>query len=85
MANSARFFWDLYDSTQIWDNYGIYTDNTSDSFHNLLNVWDDFSSGSADGGALEPAPNGKNVWDYYGYYSASLSEIYSNCLNSSSP
>ncbi len=84
-ANAARFFWDLYDTTTIFDYDGTYTDNNLDSFHNLLIEWDDFPAGTGDGDRAQSGLDGRNAWDFRKYYPNSFSEIYVNCLDGSVP
>lgn len=46
MGNSARFFWDLYDETEIGADDPTY-DVVDDSYATIIGVWDDFTRGAS--------------------------------------
>lgn len=79
-GNVARFFWDLYDTTSVFDTTGGYTDDAAWSFHSILVTWDYFPAGTANRKNNESDDNGRNAYDYTYYAPSAQGEMHVNCL-----
>jgi hypothetical protein len=62
-GNVARFFWDIYDSTNVGSD-DVSMDDEYQSFANIAAVWHAFPDGTLNGYNREPGENGRNVEDY---------------------
>jgi len=83
-GNAARFFWDLYDTTNESGESSV--DDTSVSLKTLVDVWSDFDSGTSErqaeeGGRPGNRSNGRNAWDYVCQFPDARSELLLNCLD----
>jgi hypothetical protein len=82
-GNAARFFWDLYDSTN--ESRGRLVDDTTVSLETLIDVWSEFDPGTSEreaeeGGRPGDNSNGRNAWDYVCRFPDARSELLLNCL-----
>lgn len=85
IGNGARFFWDLFDSTEVGTDENSLTDDSNLSFYNITNEWDSFPSGTQNRQNNESGLDGRNSYDYHNYNNSVLSELEHNCLDDQAP
>lgn len=76
-GNVARWYWDLFDSTNETS-----SDNANYTLSLLTSTWDEFPAGTGDADAAETGDDGRNAWDYECYEALAHSELTLNCLGS---
>lgn len=85
IANAARFFWDVFDETNIGTGENYLTDDSNLSFYDIVLEWDSFPNGTSNRQSKESGDDGRNIYDYEYYNSSVYSELDHNCLDNQTP